>query len=339
MRIWIIIVFLVFFLPAQARAQTAPEVIYAIKPNPEIAAICAAEDGLARMWAREPEWNQRDIGFQYDGLKAQAAAAAAAPPGDAEPGAPLLTPVPLTFEEYRDAAMAQQCKVARDGLIETFENSLPFFGYSFWECDADWDEDCDDPKVIRAPDDYQICNISWRVAKQRGDSDFDVTPANFLADKPNRAARFLEYRTKLYAHGSHSLFDKEGSRIRLENFLVTIIPRDWPDDARRKLKCAMPGRPKPPTPTPTATPAPKPVPPVFGEAYADERRSYRFSLANVGKVPVRIEYLVERRDRGDSKWKQAGYGVVQVEPGTTYFSDGYHGWDAVEWHTRHAMVQ
>jgi len=78
---------------------------------------------------------------------------------------------------------------------------------------------------------------------------------------------------------------------------------------------------------------------MFGEGTADEGRSYRFSLANVGKVPVRVEYLVERQDRGDQTWKRAGWGTVQVEPGTTYFSDGYHGWDAVKWRTRYAMIQ
>ena len=339
MRLLVILALLLVWASGEARAQSAPEVYYAVKPNPEIAAICAAEDGLARMWAREPDWNKADIRFQYEGLKAQADAAAKAPPADGEPAGPPITPAPLTFEEYRDATMAQQCKIARDGLIETFEYALPYFGYTWWECDADWDEDCDDPKVIRAPDNYQICNVSYRVAKQRGDSDFDISAGGFLADKPNHVARFTEYRTKLYAHGSFSVFDKEGARIRLENFLVTIIPRDWPDDARRKLKCAMPARPAPPTPTPTTTPPPKPVPPVFGEGYADEGRSYRFSLANVGKVPVRVEFLVERQDRGETKWKQAGYGVVDVEPGTTYFSEGYHGWDAVKWRTRYGMIQ
>jgi len=338
MRFWVILAFLLVWLPTQASAQSS-DVHYAIKPNREIAAICAAEDGLAQMWAREKEWNKADIRFQWEGLKMQAEAAENPPPGNPQNTTIPLPAVPPTFEEYRDAMMANQCKIARDGLVETFAYATPYFGYNWWECDADWDEDCDDEKRIRAPAGQQICNVSYRTAKQRGDSDFKITPDGFLPDKRNQVARFSEYRAKLYAHGSHSLFDKEGARIRLENFLVTTIPRDWPDEARRKLKCAMPARPAPPPPTPTATPAPKPVPPTFGEGFADERRSYRFSLANVGKVPIRVEYLVERQDSGSDKWKQAGYGVVQVEPNTTYYSNGYHGWDAVNWRTRYGLIQ
>jgi len=330
---------LLFLLLMSPVGQAVAQTIYAIKPDPEIAAICASEDGLTAMWAREPAPNKADIRFQYEGVKAQADAAAKAPPAEEEGRAPPIAPVPLTFEEYRDAVMAQRCKIARDGIVETFERAMPFFGFSLWECDANWNQDCDDEKIIRVPEGYQICNVSYRTTKQRGDSDLKITPNGFLPDKPSRVARFIEYRTKLYAHGSFSIFDKEGSRIRLENFLVTMLPQDWPDDARRKLKCEVPSRPAPPANLPTTDPPPKPVRPILSEVRADDKRSYRFSLANIGKVPVRVEYLVERMDQGDLSWKRAGWGIEQIEVGTTYLSDGYHGWDAVEWRTRFAVIQ
>ncbi|SPS02249.1 hypothetical protein [Cupriavidus taiwanensis] len=115
---------LLFLLLMSPVGQAVAQTIYAIKPDPEIAAICAAEDGLTAMWAREPAPNKADIRFQYEGVKAQADAAAKAPPAEEEGRAPPIAPVPLTFEEYRDAVMAQRCKIARDGIVETFERAM-----------------------------------------------------------------------------------------------------------------------------------------------------------------------------------------------------------------------
>ena len=56
MRLWSLLFVLLAVIAVPARAQQS-EIYYAVKPNPDIAAICAAEDGLAAMWAREPGWN------------------------------------------------------------------------------------------------------------------------------------------------------------------------------------------------------------------------------------------------------------------------------------------
>jgi hypothetical protein len=318
--------------------STGNDAYYAVKPNPQLAAICAGEDGLTKVWDTEPQYQRNDVTFQWQGLKIQAEAVANGPapePGTLEASIPTTLP---TFEQFRDAYLADRCKVARDGIRETFERAQPFFGFGWWECDVNWDQDCDVPRTIRTPPDFQICDISWRVAKNRGDSGFDVTPVGFMPNGANQTDRFNQYSVKLWAHGSGSTSGK-GARIRIEQFVVTMIPRDWPDQARIKLGCKMPGRPAPATaPAPTPPSAP-PLPSQFSDIKFDGNHSYRIQFYNPGAVVSRMEYLVERKDSDGSGWKQAAYGMIDVQPGTTWQSDGYHGWHAVNWQTRYAHIR
>lgn len=146
-----------------------------------------------------------------------------------------------------------------------------------------------------------------------------VVAAMCAKDAPGMKARFREYRLRLYAKGSFSIFDKEGAKYRAERLLVTIIPIHWPDHARRKLRCNFHARP-PATPPPISTaPADLPVEPIFIESFGDGGRSYRIQFYNPGTVATRVEYLVERRDRGQSKWIRHGHSMIVVEPKTTWF--------------------
>lgn len=325
-------------LGSQIAAQSPPEIYYAVRPNPTLAAICASEEGPIRVWEAEPLPTRNDVNFQWQGLKAQIEAVAAGPtpaPGSVEASIPATLP---TFEQFRDAYVADRCKIARDGIRETFERATPFYGMHWWECDVNWNQDCDEPRTIRTPADFQICDISWRVAKQRGDSGFEVSAGGFMPNRANHTDRFNQYAVKLWAHGSGSTSGR-GARVKIEQFLVTMVPQDWPDEARRKLGCKMPGR---PAPTPPPTPVPPPIPPVparFSEIVFDGTHSYRIQFYNPGRVVTRMEYLVERQDSTGGGWKQAGYGIEDIQPDTTWQSQGYHGWEAVRWRTRYTMIQ
>jgi len=322
-----------------ATAQLPTKPYYAVPPNPEIAAICASENGLALMWERQGDAGQRDLRAQYDGWRYNVEQYALNPSVADELGIEFNAPPP-TFEEFRDASLARDCADARDGIIETFERATPFVGAARLECDADWDEKCDDSTVIRAPKGYQICRASWRETKSRGDTDFSATAQGFLPDKLGRTARFTEYAMKMHAYGSGAIFDREGARIRVENFFVTMVPAEWPDEGRRKLKCHIAQRPTTPSTPPTApTPVPTSRPLTLTEAYADGKHTYRFRLDNPNNVAVSAEYVAERWDSGATKPVRVDWGTINFAPNGIHESLPYHGWTAVRWQIRWAIIR
>lgn len=321
-------------------AQSSPRVYYAIKPDPKTASLCDGTDGLEKVWAAEPVWTQRDLKAQYDGWKMQADYAANHPAEAANAGAPPIGTPPASFEDFRQAYLISKCDLAHRGQVETFERAVPYFGYSSWTCDVNSNQDCDENRTIRAWPGYQICGISWHDGPRRGkEKGFIIEPQSFLPDGPDHTGRFRQLAVKLWAHGSGST-SGVGAKIRIENFLVTIIPDDWPDAPRVKLGCKMGAHPVPPPPMPKPPETPVPnVESIFSDTTADGGHSYQFQFYNPSTSPSRMAYVVERRDEGSDKWIEIKRDFVEIKPGTTEISEGFHWWAATEWRTLYLLVQ
>lgn len=305
-------IFLVFLAPVSVSAQ---EIHYAIRPNPALAAQCQTDEGREAYWQSLTEGNRADVGFQAQGLG-------------------------LDPEQYRQAFISEQCNLARDGLIDTYERTMPLGSSPEWSCYADWNDSCRSNEVVaEAPSGYQICRVTYDVAVDRGDTRFRTEPRLFLPDVSDSHRRFRQLAMWMDVRGRGTILDQRSSHLRVRNLLVTMVPDYWPDSARNRHGCIVPPAPPAPRP-PTSRPGPtaRPMPATVSEMRADGGRSFRFGLANSGTVPTTMGYEVylTTPQAGERLW---GHGVQTVQPNTTWLSDGYHNWDATRWRLRTFMIQ
>lgn len=303
----------VFVAWLTAQPVSAEEVHFIIKPNPALAQQCLSEEGKESYWQSLPDYNRKDIGFQADALK-------------------------IPFEEYRQSFIIEQCQVARDGIPDNYERTQPLSGLGEWWCKASWDGHCKDDHVAEAPKGMQICKAIYDVKIDTGENKFTSEPSEFLPDVADSHRRFRKLKLIIESTGNGRVLRPERSHFRLANLLITMVPDYWPDTARRKNGCIVPPAPvAAPPPRPTG-PTVQPVPATVSQGTADGGHSFRFALANPGAVPTTMGYEVYMTDNssGERLW---GNGVITIQPNTTWQSDGFHNWNAVNWRLRTFMIR
>lgn len=311
---WIFIALIGIMFSWMENSNAAERPPYVIKPNPTLAVQCETEEGRIAYWQSLKESDRADIGFQALSLG-------------------------LDPKEYEQAFISDQCNLARDGMLETYERTSILGGAPLWYCEAKWNEKCKTDKVVaEAPNGWQICGVTYDVAVDRGDTRFEAEPRLLLPDQPEGRRRFRQLAMWLDVRGKGAILDQKSSHLRIRNLLVTMVPDHWPDSARIGHRCIIPPPPRAaPPPAPRPSPANRPIPARVTRMFQDEGRSFRFGLTNDGTVPTTMAYEVFLTTTYAPR-RSWGQGTITVQPGTTYLSDGYHNWDATAWDVKAVMI-
>ena len=112
--------------------------------------------------------------------------------------------------------------------------------YDPWQCEADWDQNCESTSVLQAEEGYQACRLEVRITTSDGhDAWFHSDPTNWYANDPISPDRFKSFQVTIHAFGNGNYFDHRGSKEVVE-MTFDQIPASADNYTRFAEGCTMP---------------------------------------------------------------------------------------------------
>jgi hypothetical protein len=110
-----------------------------------------------------------------------------------------------------------------------------------WQCEANWDQDCEDAQVLSAPEGWQVCRLTFtEVTRDGWDAWFNHEPTSFFTNDPETPDRYRAVRIAIHAFGTGNPFDQRGSKMRVDNIVLDMIPASAGRYERYAASCDMP---------------------------------------------------------------------------------------------------
>ena len=237
-----------------------------------------------------------------------------------------------------DVAETVSLEEMGEHLINTVIQAQRLYSQDFtghWECESDWNAECEDRHVFTALPGFQACRFDYSVASWRGRGQkknrVRITPQRFVDDEIY-GRRFLDLRVDIRSLGSGELLDRYGGNIKLRNLSFTAIKMDAPVEERVRHGCEIWSPPAQPLPT---RPDPTPLPSrgtITGTALGDD---FVVVASNPGPGEYKVGFnlhckVPDRREDSGFRWKRVVQVSWKLRPNATN-DFTYRCDDALDW--------
>ena len=144
--------------------------------------------------------------------------------------------IKLTTEDYP----SQGISLLNEKLANPASTTVDWIAYNWIKCEADWNQHCEGDHLVEAPSGWQACKSIFTVGHSGRQTSYSVTPVNWYTNDPESPDRFRAYNYHVMARGSHSLIDRWGTNITLNNVGIRVIRADATNYDRYAAGCEMP---------------------------------------------------------------------------------------------------
>jgi len=112
-----------------------------------------------------------------------------------------------------------------------------------WQCEANWDQDCEDSKILNAQPGWQVCKLTYTETTRDGwDAWFTHEATSFYNYDPEPADRYTAVRIAIHAFGTGNPLDQRGSKMRVDNIVLDMIPASAGNNTRYAEGCNVVAR-------------------------------------------------------------------------------------------------